>query len=170
MDETDRRLVDQLQRNARTTQQDLARMVGLSQPAVAERIRKLEERGVLQGYTSILDPAAVDLGLLAFVFVRTEDPVGGDATARALARRPEIQEVHHVAGEDCYLVKVRVKDTQGLSSLMKEIGAVKGVRSTRTTVVLESTKETSRLPLEGAGRAKGNPKAARASKAKKESR
>ena len=115
--------------------------------AIFERVKKLEERGFIQGYAALVDPAAVDLGLLAFLAVRTEDPVGGDATARALAKRPEILEVHHVAGDDCYLAKVRVKDTAALSKLMKEVGAIKGVRATRTTVVLETTKEASRLPI-----------------------
>jgi Lrp/AsnC family leucine-responsive transcriptional regulator len=73
--------------------------------------------------------------------------VGGDTTARALAKRPEILEVHHVAGEDCYLAKVRVKDTAALSRLMKEVGAIRGVRATRTTVVLETTKEAASLPI-----------------------
>lgn len=169
-DTVDQKILLFLQEDARISNAEIARRLGMAASGIFERIRKLEERGVLQGYTALMDPAAVDLGLLAFVFVRTEDPVGGDATARALAKRPEIQEVHHVAGEDCYLVKVRVKDTQGLSTLMKEIGAVKGVRSTRTTVVLESTKETSRLPLEGAARTRVNPKAAGAAKAKREAK
>lgn len=169
-DTIDQKILMFLQEDARMPNAEIARRLGMAASGIFERIRKLEERGVLRGYTALMDPASVDLGLLAFVFVRTEDPVGGDTTARALARRPEIQEVHHVAGEDCYLVKVRVKDTQGLSTLMKEIGAVKGVRSTRTTVVLESTKETSRLPLEGSGRTKGNPKPARTAKAKKEAK
>lgn len=171
-DAIDQKILMFLQEDARMSNAEIARRLGMAASGIFERIRKLEERGAIQGYAARVDPGAVDLGLLAFVFVRTEDPVGGDTTARALARRPEIQEVHHVAGEDCYLVKVRVKDTQALASLMKEIGAVKGVRSTRTTVVLESTKETSRLPLEGAARAKGSPKAARAagSKTKKEAK
>lgn len=115
--------------------------------AIFERVKKLEERGLIRGYGAVLDPVALELGLLAFLSVRTEDPVGGDATARALAKRPEILEVHHVAGEDCYLAKVRVKDTAALSQLLKEVGAIKGVRATRTTVVLETTKEAARLPI-----------------------
>lgn len=166
-DAVDQKILMFLQEDARVSNAEIARRLGMAASGIFERIRKLEERGVLQGYTALLDPVAVDLGLLAFVFVRTEDPVGGDATARALSRWPEIQEIHHVAGEDCYLAKVRVKDTRALSALMKEIGALKDVRSTRTTVVLESTKETPLLPLEGTARAKGTLKAApRAAKAK----
>lgn len=162
----DQRIMMFLQEDARISNAEIARRLGMAASGIFERIKKLEERGAIAGYTALLDPVAVDLGLLAFVFVRTEDPVGGDATARALAKRPEIQEVHHVAGEDCYLAKVRVKDTHGLSTLMKEIGALKDVRSTRTTVVLETTKEVPFLPLEGTGRAKVSTKTKTPTKAK----
>lgn len=136
-----------LQDAGRTSHAEIGRSLGMAASAIFERVKKLEDRGLIQGYAAVVNPVAVDLGLLAFLAVRTEDPVGGDATARALAKRPEILEVHHVAGEDCYLVKVRVKDTAALSKLMKEVGAIKGVRATRTTVVLETTKEASRLPI-----------------------
>ncbi len=147
IDATDQKILAILQDAGRTSHAEIGRSLGMAASAIFERVKKLEERGFIQGYAAIVAPAAVDLGLLAFLAVRTEDPVGGDATARALAKRPEILEVHHVAGEDCYLVKVRVKDTAALSKLMKEVGAIKGVRATRTTVVLETTKEASRLPI-----------------------
>jgi Lrp/AsnC family leucine-responsive transcriptional regulator len=161
-DTIDQQILSFLQGDARMPNAEIARRLGMAASGIFERIKKLEERGAIRSYAALLDPDMMDLGLLAFVFVRTEDPVGGDATARALARRPEIQEVHHVAGEDCYLTKVRVKDTQALSTLMKEIGALKGVRSTRTTVALETTKESPLLPLPGADGRK--PKAKKESK------
>jgi len=172
-DAIDQKILMFLQDDARMSNAEIARRLGMAASGIFERIKKLEERGTITGYTALLDPVAVELGLLAYVFVRTEDPVGGDTTARALAKRPEIQEVHHVAGEDCYLAKVRVKDTRALSTLMKEIGALKDVRSTRTTVVLETTKEVPFLPLEGTGRAKGAQQPGKAptkAKTKKESR
>jgi Lrp/AsnC family leucine-responsive transcriptional regulator len=147
IDATDQKILAILQDAGRTSHAEIGRSLGMAASAIFERVKKLEERGFIQGYTAVIDPAAVDLGLLAFLSVRTEDPVGGDATARALAKRPEILEVHHVAGEDCYLAKVRVKDTAALSKLMKEVGAIRGVRATRTTVVLETTKEAARLPI-----------------------
>ncbi|MBS1767197.1 MAG: Lrp/AsnC family transcriptional regulator [Acidobacteria bacterium] len=147
IDAIDQKILAILQDAGRTSHAEIGRSLGMAASAIFERVKKLEEKGFIQGYAALVDPTAVDLGLLAFLAVRTEDPVGGDATARALAKRPEILEVHHVAGEDCYLVKVRVKDTAALSKLMKEVGAIKGVRATRTTVVLETTKEASRLPI-----------------------
>ena len=148
IDAIDRHILAILQDAGRTSNAEVARRLGMAASAVFERIKRLEERGILKGYAALIDPSSLDLGLLAFISVRTEDPVGGDATARELARRAEIQEVHHVAGEDCYLAKVRVKDTAALSKLMKEIGAIKNVRATQTTVVLETTKEVLSLPIQ----------------------
>jgi Lrp/AsnC family leucine-responsive transcriptional regulator len=153
-DAIDQKILTMLQDDARVSNAEIARRLDMAASGIHERIKKLEERGVLRGTTAQVDPHSLDLGLLAFLFVRTEDPVGGDATARKLASRPEIQEVHHVAGEDCYLVKVRVKDTAALSVLLKEIGAITHVRATRTTVVLETTKETSHLPILPVSKAK----------------
>ncbi len=146
-DAIDQKILTMLQEDGRISNAEIARSLDMAPSGIFERIKKLEERGVLRGTTALMDPVALDLGLLAFLFVRTEDPVGGDATARKLASRPEIQEVHHVAGEDCYLVKARVRDTAALSHLLREIGTIPHVRATRTTVVLETTKETSRLPI-----------------------
>ena len=150
IDAIDRKILGILQESGRTSHAEIGRSLGMAGSAIFERVKKLEERGLIRGYAAVLDPEALELGLLAFLSVRTEDPVGGDTTARALAKRPEILEVHHVAGEDCYLAKVRVRDTAALSKLMKEVGAIKGVRATRTTVVLETTKEVACLPISAA--------------------
>src|SRR5918997_284342 len=143
-DLVDLRILEILQNNARETQADIARAVGLAPSAVLERIRKLEARGVVQGYSARIDPRAVDRSTLAFVAVRGDDLVGTDSVARALADLPEVLEVHHVAGEDCYLVKVRAKDPEHLGQLLRtRFARIPSVRSTRTTIVLESVKETS---------------------------
>ncbi|MFP5286374.1 MAG: Lrp/AsnC ligand binding domain-containing protein, partial [Thermoanaerobaculia bacterium] len=92
--------------------------------------------------------------LLAYVAVRTDERVGDECAGERLARIPEVQEVHHVAGEDCYLLKVRVRDAKALGRLLQErIKAVEPVRSTRTTVVLDTLRETSLLPLHAAATA-----------------
>jgi Lrp/AsnC family leucine-responsive transcriptional regulator len=98
-------IVTILQKNARISNAEIARKVGLAPSAVFERIRKLEERGVIRGYRAEIDPKALGLAQLAFTFVRSNDRPGG-GTARS-SRKPEILEVHHVAGEDCFLVKAR---------------------------------------------------------------
>jgi len=149
IDAVDALILDALQKNGRTTQADIARMVGLAPSAVLERMRKLEARGVIRGYASLIDPKAVDLGLLAFIAVRTvEAPEEEDSVAATLGDVPEVLEVHHVAGDDCLLVKVRARDAEHLGELLKtRIGRIPGVRSTRTTIVLSTLKESHTLPL-----------------------
>jgi Lrp/AsnC family transcriptional regulator, leucine-responsive regulatory protein len=148
MDSTDLHIIAALQANARTTNAELARDLDMAPSAILERIRKLEQKGVLTGYEARIAPRAVGLSLTAFVFVRAEEkPVTGK-TGVALAKIPEVQEVHHVAGEDCYLVKVRVRDTEDLSRVLQhQISTIKSVKSTRTTIVLSTVKETARLSL-----------------------
>lgn len=146
IDNTDIQILSILQSNARTSNAEIARQVGMAASAVFERIRRLEERGVIEGYTLRVSPAALDLGLTAFMLVRTDDR--GVETAGALTAIPEAQEVHHIAGEDCYLLKIRVADTQALAQLMRDrLGPISAITSTRTTIVLETLKETSLLPL-----------------------
>ena len=148
-DSLDARILDALQRNGRVPQVEIAREVGLAPSAVLERMRKLEARGVIRGYTAVLDPKAAGLALLAFIAVRTtEAPEEEDTVAASLGKVPEVLEVHHVAGDDCFLVKVRARDAEHLGELLKgRIGRIKGVRSTRTTIVLGTLKETQALPL-----------------------
>jgi Lrp/AsnC family leucine-responsive transcriptional regulator len=148
IDETDGIILDLLQENARISQADVARVVGLAPSAVLERIRKLEARGVIRGYTALLDPHTLDQSMLAFVAVRSEQAPGDDSVAQALAKCPEVLELHHVAGDDCYLLKVRARDAEHVGQLLRHrFGRIPGVRSTRTTIVLETVKETPRLPV-----------------------
>ncbi|MSR06528.1 MAG: Lrp/AsnC family transcriptional regulator [Gemmatimonadetes bacterium] len=147
IDDKDRAILNILQDNARVANTDIAGRVGLAPSAVLERVRKLEERGLIQGYHARINPKPVGRGLLAFVFVRTEEREES-RTARRLAEIPEVQEVHNIAGEDCYLVKVRVSDPEALGRLLRDkVGTLPAVRSTRTTIVLETMKETSAVPI-----------------------
>lgn len=149
LDTTDLAILRLLQQNARISNADIARQLDMAPSAILDRIRKLEGRGVITGYTARIDPDAVGLGLTAFILVRTEERVGVGAIGQALAKIPEVLEVHHVAGEDCYLVKARVRDTTGLSRLLRErFGRLRGVRNTRSTIVLSTVKESDALPLE----------------------
>src|SRR6185369_7700503 len=151
IDETDGIILDLLQENARISQADIARVVGLAPSAVLERIRKLEARGVIRGYTALLDPHTLDQSMLAFIAVRSEQAPGDDSVSRALAACPEVLELHHVAGDDCYLLKVRARDAEHIGQLLRHrFGRIPGVRSTRTTIVLETVKETPRLPVRAA--------------------
>jgi Lrp/AsnC family leucine-responsive transcriptional regulator len=150
LDTTDRAILHLLQGNARISNADIARQLGMAPSAILDRIRKLEQRKVILGYAAHIDPRAVGLGLTAFILVRTEERVGTGTIGHALGKIPEVLEVHHVAGEDCYLVKVRVSDAEGLSRLLRErFGRLRGVRNTRSTIVLTTVKESQALPLDG---------------------
>ncbi|MCA1945434.1 MAG: Lrp/AsnC family transcriptional regulator [Desulfovibrio sp.] len=147
LDRIDVQILRMLQENARTSNAAIAREVGMAPSAVLERIRKLERRQVILGYTAQLNPAALGRGLTAFTNVRTEEAVGATEAGEELARLPGVQEVHHTAGQDCYLVKLRVADTTALAQLLKQFGAVPTVRDTRTTIVLTTVCESNPLPL-----------------------
>ena len=147
IDGIDDQILTILQQDARTSNAEIARRVGMAPSAVFERIRKLEERGVITGYSARIHPHARGLGLLAFVLVRASERGGAPETSTRLAALPEVQEVHHVAGEDCFLVKVRTADTESLGRFLRDrIATIETVRATRTTIVLDTVKETSELP------------------------
>ena len=152
MDEKDELILKLLQQDGRMSNVDLARAVELTPSATLERVRRLEERGLIKGYMALVDPLALGLGLVAFIFVRVDDrdDVLGQAddTAESLAALPSVQELHHLAGEDCFLIKVRARDTDDLYRILKEeFGQFKTIRSTRTTIVLKTVKETPRLAV-----------------------
>jgi Lrp/AsnC family leucine-responsive transcriptional regulator len=147
-DEIDTKILTILQENSRTSNAEIARQIGMAPSAVFERIRKLEAQGVIRGYEARLQPQALGLSLLAFVFVRTDDR-GSMETGKKLALIPGVQEVHDIAGEDCYLVKVRAANTEALGRLLRDqFGTIPSLRSTRTTIVLSTAKETAQLPLD----------------------
>lgn len=148
LDVIDFQILTIIQQNARITNADIARQIEMAPSAVLERIRKLEASGVVQGYEARLNAPDIDLGLLAFIFVRTDERGGAPETARQLAAIPAVQEVHRVAGEDCYLIKVRTANTEALDRLLREdISPIEWIRSTRTTIVLSTVKETAQLPI-----------------------
>jgi Lrp/AsnC family leucine-responsive transcriptional regulator len=148
LDPIDLQILALLQEDARTPNAEIGRRVGLVASAIFQRLRKLEKLGVIQGHETRVDPHAVGLGLAAFIFVTVDERVGSFETARRLADLAEVQELHHVAGEDCYLVKIRVADAAELGGFLREkVGVIESVLSTRTTIVLETIKETAKLPL-----------------------
>ena len=148
IDEIDAALLDILQYNARTTQAELAKAVALAPSAVLERLRKLEAKGIIRDYVALIDPHVVDRGMLAFVAVRTSEHGPDMPSAVELSRIPEVLEVHHVAGNDCYLLKVRARDAEHLGQILRQqIAATHAVTSTRTTIVLETVKEDPRIAI-----------------------
>lgn len=145
MEDLDRRIVGLLASDGRMSYTDLARNTGLSVSAVHQRVRRLEERGVIRGFTVVLDYALVGLPLTAFISVRPLDPAAPDDTADRLAHLSEIEACHSVAGEESYILIVRVASPVALESLLARIRSAANV-TTRTTVVL-STPYEDRRPL-----------------------
>jgi Lrp/AsnC family leucine-responsive transcriptional regulator len=142
VDSTDHLLVQLLQADGRATQLQLAKEVGLSQPATAERIRKLEEAGVITGYAAKVDAAKLGKDVTAFVGVSIEHPKFFEGFAKKVLALPEVLECHRVAGADSYLLKVKTRNTRTLDALLVEtLRTIAGVTRTSTTIVLSSIKE-----------------------------
>lgn len=137
MEDLDRKIVSLLAADGRMSFTDLGKATGLSTSAVHQRVRRLEQRGVIRGYRALIDPVALDLPLTAFVSIKGIDPATEDAAVDKLAGVPAIESCYCVAGDEAYVLKVRVGSPQALQSLLMEIRALAGV-STRTTVVLST--------------------------------
>ena len=148
LDFIDTRILEILQRDGRASHSAIAEEVGLSQPSVHERVKKLEQRGVIKGYAAILNPEALDLGVLAFISVRFGDYKTEDV-AEAMRQMPQVLEAHHIAGDDCLLVKVRCRTPGDLEQVLDRLWKSGPVSGTRTTIAFSSYKETTALPLRG---------------------
>lgn len=146
MDATDEQIVDLLQADARTTQAEIAKRVGLSQPSVADRIRKLEEAKIITGYAAKVDPKRLGKDITAFIGVGIEHPKYFDGFAKKVIALPEVLECHRVAGQESYVLKVRTENTSTLDKLLVEgLRTIPGVTRTTTTIVLASIKEETRI-------------------------
>ena len=150
LDDISLQILKILQEKARIPNIEVARQVEMAPSAVLERIRKLERQGYIDGYEVRLNPERFDRRQIAFIEVRTRSVGDRPQTGEQLAAIPEVQEVHFVAGEDCYLIKLRVADTAELAAIIREkIAVITEVVSTRTTTVLHTYKETARIPIRG---------------------
>lgn len=148
LDEIDSKVIQSLMRQGRMTWSELATSLDLSAPATADRVRRLEERQVIQGYTARINPEAVGCELTAFIAVSLERPQHRAAFLQKIQELPEIQECHHVTGEDDYWLKVRCRNTKDLERLISdELKELAGILKTRTTIALSTVKETSALPI-----------------------
>ncbi|HMG52521.1 MAG TPA: Lrp/AsnC family transcriptional regulator [Kofleriaceae bacterium] len=148
MDATDLRILQILQRDARATQQEIARRVRLSQPSVADRIHKLEARGVIVTYIAKLDPGQLGKDITAFIGVGISHPKYFEQFGKKILALPDVLECHRVAGADSYLLKIRTENTRSLDRLLVEqIRSIPGVYRTETTLVLSSIKEDLALSI-----------------------
>lgn len=139
LDGLDLRIVHLLLKDARTPAAQIAEQIGLSRPAVADRLDKLERQGVIRGTTAVIDPTAIGRGVTAFIAARGGHlPGPAWKKFRELMQRDEVLEVHTVAGEDCYLLKVRAESIAALNTLVDQLKEAPLSLSTRTTIVMET--------------------------------
>jgi Lrp/AsnC family transcriptional regulator, leucine-responsive regulatory protein len=138
IDAVDRQLIDLLRANGRASYAELARQVGLSSPAVHERVGKLESAGVITAYRAVVDPSAVGLGVTALISVIESDAVDDTGVEEGLRALPEVEDCWRVAGSEGYVLKVRVPDIQALEATIGALNRIRGVARTRTTVVLST--------------------------------
>lgn len=149
MDDIDRALLSQLQRDAAQSYAALGRAVGLSAGAAHDRVRKLRERGVIRASTVDVDPVAVGRGVLAFVMIEADAWMGGTPTRDALHAIREIEEAHVIAGPASLLAKIRTATTGDLQTVLRRVFDIDGVTGTRTIVVLDTFFER---PVDPGGR------------------
>ncbi len=146
-DALDSKILSELACKARMTWAELANQLGISPPAAADRVRKLEEAGVIQGYVTQVDASSLGYDLTAFIAVTLEHPRDRDGFLAAVISTPEVLECHHIAGDGDYLLKVRCRGTRGLEHLITaQLKELPGVAQTRTTIVLSTVKETITVP------------------------
>lgn len=138
LDEQDLRIVGLLLKDGRTPAAQIAEQVGLSRPAVADRISKLEQQGVIRGTTVVVDHTALGREITAFIAARGGPSPKSNKAFRDLMAEDEVREVHIVAGEDCYLIKVRTDSIASLNTLVNKLTAPPLSLSTRTTIVMET--------------------------------
>jgi Lrp/AsnC family leucine-responsive transcriptional regulator len=144
MDDIDRRLLEALRQDGRATWAELGRLVGLSGPSVTDRVARLEASGVITGYHAAVDPTALGRSVGALVGVHLSDTSDQDAVTVALRRLEEVEDCWFVAGDESFLLKVRVPDVAALERTLSRLRRIRGVARTRTTVVL-STKWEGRV-------------------------
>ena len=140
-DSVDRVILSMLQENARTSNAEIARTVGIAPSGVLERIRKLEQRGIIKGYHADIDAAALGQGLTAFVRMRTGFNDEHTKALEALVSMPVVLEIHETAGDDCLMLKIRVADMKAYSEFLNNrIRKTEGIRDTSTTMVISTAK------------------------------
>ncbi len=148
IDRTNLEILKILQEKARIPNVEVSRLINLAPSAVLERIRKMESQGIIDGYEVRLNPEQFNCTLISFIQLFTAAQADLPTIEAALDRLDQIQEVHRIAGDDCYLIKVRSADTTTLDRLLREsILTIAGIRSTRTLPVLATSKETARIPI-----------------------
>ncbi|MEA2460746.1 MAG: Lrp/AsnC family transcriptional regulator, leucine-responsive regulatory protein [Actinomycetota bacterium] len=150
IDAIDREILNLLRDDGRMSHAAIAKEVGLSGPAIHERVRKLEQRGVIQGYSAILDPELVERSHAAFALVTLSEGseyADDEPIVARICAEPDVLEFHRVAGQDCYLIKIRTATNKDLERLLRRIRSIDGVARSRTTIVLSTELECPTVPV-----------------------
>ena len=144
LDHIDRQILRLLRQDGRMAHAAIAKEVNLSGPAVHERVRKLEQKGVIAGYTAVLDPTALDRAHVCFVMVTLTEGnefAADDPIVARICEEPDVLGFDRIAGEDCYLLKIRTATNKDLEQLLRRIRSIRGVARTRTTMALSTELE-----------------------------
>ena len=144
LDPIDKEILRLLREDGRMSHAAIAKEVRLSGPAVHERVRKLEQRGLIGGYTAVLDPELLDRSHVAFCQVTMSEGdefAADDPIVARICEEPDVLEFHRIAGQDCYLIKIRTATNKDLEKLLRRIRSIHGVARTRTTIVLSTELE-----------------------------
>ena len=148
MDKTDLEILKILQKKARIPNVEVARTIGMAPSAILERIKKLEARGVIQGYEVRLNPDMFHCTMTAFVQIQVTSPSAVADAGKALARIEKVQEVHYLAGGDALMAKLKISGNTELDTIIREdIAAIDGILSTRTSIALSTFKESAKIRL-----------------------
>lgn len=147
IDETDLKLLEYLQNNARMKRNELAEKIGLSLPSVTDRMNKLEELGVIERFITKLKHKSLGKDITAFIFVTSDSSTHYKDFISHANTAPEVLECHSITGDGSHILKIRTENTSSLEKLLAKIQSWKGVRSTRTSIVLSSHKETFAIDL-----------------------
>lgn len=148
MDSLDIKILDILQKNARTPNTEIAKELDRVPSAVLERIKRLEAQGIIKQYRALVDAKSINLGVVAFVMIQTHAANWSDSIGDFLSDIAHVEEVHEVLGEESYLLKLRVSDTDALSDILKHtIGTIKDIKVTKTILAVKQIKEHGDYPI-----------------------
>ncbi len=148
LDDIDIAILTHLQKNGRAQRNKLAKIVNLSVPSVSERMRKLEEKKLIEGYYAVLNSQKFNYDIVAFIFVEVDNSRYYSAFVDKASHEPEIQECHSITGDGSHILKITTNNTVSLEKLLSKIQSWEGVKKTRSNIVLSTFKQTREIPLE----------------------
>ncbi len=148
LDEIDITILKHLQKNGRAQRNAISEIVHLSVPSVSERMRKLEERGLIQNYVALLDAKKFNFDITAFIFVEVDGSKNYPKFVERVIEEPEVLECHSITGDGSHILKVRTKNTESFEKFLSRIQSWQGIKGTKSNIVLSSFKETRDLPIE----------------------